>query len=167
MTSLKWFLVGAFCLALVQTAFADPQDDAKLTPQQKKRLKELHKTLVAMTNSDDPAEAEAKQEVFRDQLKGTLSVTSQPSEKSLDSLAGGLIGGLSSGKVTVSDTMQLSKELSVLFEKQNISDQDVKGFVKTIEPLVNGTGLTMAERHKLYNQILTVVNTAQRNGKNR
>jgi hypothetical protein len=166
MTSLKWVLLCVFCVCLGQMALA-ADDDANLSPQQKKRLKELKKSLVAMTQNDDPAATEAKEQAFRDELKNTLSLTSQPSEKSTDGLASSLIGGLASGKVTPQDTMQLSKEISVLFEKQNISDDDVKGFVKTIEPVVNGTGLTSADRNKLYNQILTVVNSAQRNGKNR
>jgi hypothetical protein len=50
---------------------------------------------------------------------------------------------------------------------QNISDNDVKGFVKNIEPVVNGTDLSLADRNKLYNQMLSVVNTAQKNAKNR
>jgi hypothetical protein len=168
MTWLKWVLVCVLCVALGQTALAaDGADDANLTPQQKKRLKELQKSLVALTKNDDPASADALREVFYDEFKRTLSLTSQPSEGSMDALAGGLTGGLATGKITPKDTMQVSKELSVLFERQNISDDDVKGFVKNIEPVVNGTDLSLADRNKLYNQILTVVNTAQRNGKNR
>ena len=166
MTLLKWVLLGVFCVSLGQTALA-ADDDANLSTQQKKRLKELKKSLVAMTQNDDPAATEAKEQAFRDELKNTLSLTSQPSEKDTDVLAGSLIGGMASGKVTPQDTLQLSKQMSVLFEKQNISDDDVKGFVKNIEPLVNGTGLSLAGRNKFYNEILTVVNSAQRNGKNR
>ncbi len=168
MTSLKWVLTCVFCVSLAQAAFAANQnDDANLTAKQKERLKELQKSLVALTNNDDPAQADARRAAVSDELKKTLTLTNQPSERSMDALAGGLIGGLSSGKVTVRDTMQLSKELSKLLSVQNISDDDVKGFVKNIEPVVNGTDLSMADRNKLYNQMLTVVNTAQKNAKNR
>jgi hypothetical protein len=168
MASLKWVLTCAFCVTLAQAAFAANQnDDANLTPKQKERLKELQKSLVALANNDDPDQADAKRAAVGDELKKTLTLTNQPSEKSMDALAGGLTGGLTSGKVTVQDTMQLSKELSKLLTVQNISDNDVKGFVKNIEPVLNGTDLSLADRNKLYNQILSVVNTAQRNAKNR
>jgi hypothetical protein len=163
MRSLRWFLICAFCVALGQTAFAaDDNDDANLTPKQKERLKELQKSLVALAQNDDPAQADAKRAAVADELKNTLTLTSQPSEGSMNALAGGLSGGISSGKVSVQDTMQVSKEMTKLLSAQNISDDDVKGFVKNIEPVINGTDLSLADRNKLYNQILTVINSAQR-----
>jgi hypothetical protein len=168
MTCLKWVLTCALCVTLAPAAFAANQnDDANLTPKQKERLKELQKSLVALANNGDPDQADAKRAAVGDELKKTLTLTNQPSERSMDALAGGLTGGLGSGKVSVGQTMQLSKELSKLLSVQNISDNDVKGFVKNIEPVVNGTDLSLADRNKLYNQMLSVVNTAQKNAKNR
>jgi hypothetical protein len=162
---MKWAMV-AVMLFLGQAGFAadDIDDDASLTADQKKQLKLVQDSLTAVTK-DTKKTNDEKQAALSDALRNVLVQNSQPSDMSIDTLAGNLSNNIGRGSIDVSDSMKLTKKLMKFLNQGDFSIDSNRGLVKDVEGIVQGSGLSQDDRNKLYNAILTVVSTADGNAR--
>jgi hypothetical protein len=168
MTRFKWTLAAMF-LFLGQVALAadDIEDDDTLTAAQKEQLKQVQANLTAVTKDSKQTKQE-KDAALNDSLRTVLVQNSQPSDMSIDKLAGNLAGNISQGNIGVRDSVLLTKKLMKFLNQGDFSIDSNRGLVKDVEGLVQTSGLSQDDRNQLYNAILTVVSTAdgfKRNGK--
>ena len=166
MARIKWFLMALF-LFLGQAALAadDIEDDASLTAMEKKQLKQVQDSLALVTKDSNQTKEE-KQGVLSDALKNVLVQNSQPSDMSIDALAGNLANNIGIGSIGVQDSMKLTKKLMKFLNKGDFSTDSNRGLVKDVEGIVQTSGLSQDDRNKLYNAVLTVVSTADGNAPN-
>jgi hypothetical protein len=168
MARFKWALAAMF-LFLGQTALAadDIEDDDTLTATQKEQLKKVQTNLTAVTK-DSKQTKEEKDAALSDSLRAVLVQNSQPSDMSIDKLAGNLAGNISAGNIDVRDSVLLTKTLMKFLNNEDFSIDSNRNLVKNVEGIVQTSGLSQNDRNQLYNAILTVVSTAdgfKRNGK--
>ncbi len=164
MALLKWTLVAAI-LFLGQAALAadDIEDDDTLSADQKKQLKQVQEDFAALTKKSDKSDKE-KQEALKDSLRNVLVQKSQPSDMSVDKLAGTMAGFVGGGDLSVRDSTLITKKLTKFLEQGNFSLDSTRGLVKDMEGLIQGN-LGPDGRNQLYNNILTVVSTADGNAR--
>ena len=165
MARMKWAMV-AVVLFLAQTASAadDIDDDASLTAAQKKQLKQVQDSL-AVVAKDNKQTKEQKQGALSDALRTVLAQNSQPSDMSIDLLAGDLATNIGKGSIGVRDSMLVTKKLMKFLNQGDFSIDSNRGLVKDLEGVVQTSGLSQEERNQLYNSILTVVSTADGNAR--
>jgi len=165
MARLKWAIV-VVVLFLGQAAVVadDIEDDASLTATEKKQLKEVQVSLAAVTK-DTKKTNEEKQGALSDALRTVLVQNSQPSDLSIDALAGNLANNVGTGSIAVQDSLKLTKKLMKFLNKGDFSIDSNRGLVKDVEGIVQTSGLSQDDRNKLYNAILTVVSTADGNAR--
>lgn len=167
MARLKWAIVAAV-LFLGQAASKadDIEDDASLSATEKKQLKQVQDSLAAVTK-DTKQTNDEKQGALSDALRVVLVQNSQPSDMSINALAGNLANNIGSGSIGVRDSMKLTKKLMQFLNKGDFSIDSNRGLVKDVEGIVQGSGLSQDDRNKLYNAVLTVVSTADGNSRNK
>jgi len=165
MARVKWAMV-AVVLFLGQAGFAadDIEDDASLSADQKKQLKQVQDSLVAVTKDTNKTN-DQKQSALSDSLRTVLVQNSQPSDMSIDALAGNLANNIGSGSIGVRDSLKLTKKLMQFLNKGDFSIDSNRGLVKDVEGIVQTSGLSQDDRNKLYNAVLTVVSTADGNAR--
>jgi len=165
MARLKWAIV-AVVLFLGQAASAadDIEDDASLSATEKKQLKLVQDSLGAVTKDNNKTNDE-KQGALSDALRVVLVQNSQPSDMSINALAGNLANNIGSGSFGVRDSMKLTKKLMQFLNKGDFSIDSNRGLVKDVEGIVQGSGLNQEDRNRLYNAVLTVVSTADGNAR--
>lgn len=165
MARMKWFLVAMF-LVLGQAALAadDIEDDDSLSPAQKKQLKEVQDNLTAVTK-DSNQTMEEKQSALSDSLRNVLAQKNQPSDQSIDKLAGNIANNIGQGNIGVRDSLLITKKLMKFLDKGDFSIDSNRGLVKDMEGIVQTSGLGPDARNQLYNSILTVVSTADGNAR--
>ena len=165
MARMKWAMVGVM-LFLGHTGFAadDIDNDDSLTAAEKKQLKQVQDTLAAVTK-DTKKTNEEKQGALSDALRTVLVQNSQPSDMSIDALAGNLANNIGIGSIGVQDSMKLTKKLMKFLNKGDFSTDSNRGLVKDVEGIVQTSGLSQDDRNKLYNAVLTVVSTADGNAR--
>ena len=165
MARMKWAMVGVM-LFLGQAGFAadDIDNDGSLTATEKKQLKQVQDTLAAVTK-DTKKTNEEKQGALSDALRTVLVQNSQPSDMSIDALAGNLANNIGIGSIGVQDSMKLTKKLMKFLNKGDFSTDSNRGLVKDVEGIVQTSGLSQDDRNKLYNAVLTVVSTADGNAR--
>jgi len=165
MARLKWAIV-AVVLFLGQAASGadDIEDDASLTATEKKQLKLVQESLAAVTKDTQKTNDE-KQGALSDALHNVLVQNSQPSDMSINALAGNLANNIGSGSIGVRDSMKLTKKLMQFLNKGDFSIDSNRGLVKDVEGIVQGSGLNQKDRNRLYNAVLTVVSTADGNAR--
>ena len=167
MARMKWAMV-AVILFLGQAGFAadDINNDDSLTATEKKQLKQVQESLVAVTK-DTKKTNEEKQGALSDALRTVLVQNSQPSDLSIDQLAGNLANNIGTGSIGVGDSMKLTKKLMKFLNKGDFSIDSNRALTKDVEGIVQTSGLSQDDRNKLYNAILTVVSTADGNARNK
>jgi hypothetical protein len=165
MVRIKWAVITLVFL-LGQRAFADDEidNDSSLTATEKKQLKQVQDSLTAVTK-DPKKTKEEKEGALSDALRTVLVQNSQPSDMSIDALAGNLANNIGRGSIGVRDSMQLTKKLMKFLNKGDFSIDSNRGLVKDVEGIVQTSGLNQDDRNKLYNTILTVVSTADGNAR--
>jgi hypothetical protein len=165
MARMKWVLMGLF-LFLGQAAPAadEIEDDASLTAMEKKQLKQVQDNL-ALVAKDNKQTKEQKQAALSDSLRTVLVQNSQPSDMSIDLLAGDLANNIGKGSIGVGDSMRVTKKLMKFLNQGDFSIDSNRGLVKDMEGIVQTSGLSQEERNQLYNSILTVVSTADGNAR--
>ena len=165
MARIKWFLMALF-LFLGRAALAadDIEDDASLTAMEKKQLKQVQDNLAVVTK-DNKQTKDQKQTALSDALKTVLVQNSQPSDMSIDLLAGDLATNIGKGSIGVRDSMRVTKKLMKFLNKGDFSTDSNRGLVKDVEGIVQTSGLSQDDRNKLYNAVLTVVSTADGNAR--
>jgi hypothetical protein len=168
MARFKWTLAAMF-LFLGQVALAadDIEDDDTLTAAQKEQLKQVQANLSAVAKDSKQTKQE-KDAALSDSLRAVLVQNNQPSDMSIDKLAGNLAGNIGAGNIGVRDSVLLTKKLMKFLNEGDFSIDSNRGLVKDVEGLVQTSGLSQDDRNQLYNAILTVVSTAdgfKRNGK--
>jgi len=165
MARFKWVLAVTF-LVLGQAALAaddDIENDDTLSPEQKKQLKQVQEDFTALTKKTDKSNQE-KQDALKSSLRTVLAQKSQPSDMSINGLAGTMAGYVGDGALSVRDSTLITKKLTQFLEKGDFSLNSNRGLVKDMEKIVQG-GLGQDDRNRLYNSILTVVNTADGNAR--
>jgi len=165
MGRMKWAIVG-LVLFLGRPAWAadDIEDDASLTATQKKQLKQVQESLTAVTKDTNKTKQE-KESALSGALRNVLVQNSQPSDMSIDTLAGTLANNIGAGSINVGDSLKLTKKLMQFLNKGDFSIDSNRGLVKDVEGIVQTSGLSQDDRNKLYNAVLTVVNTADGNAR--
>ncbi len=165
MARLKWILVAMF-LVLGQAALAadDVEDDDTLTADQKKQLKQVQDNLTAVTKNSNQTNDE-KQSALSDALRNVLAQKNQPSDQSIDKLAGNMANNIGQGSIGVRDSLLITKKLMKFLDKGDFSIDSNRGLVKDVEGIVQTSGLSQDARNQLYNSILTVVSTADGNAR--
>jgi hypothetical protein len=168
MARFKWTLAAMF-LFLGQVALAadDIEDDDTLTATQKEQLKKVQENLSLVTK-DSKKTKDEKDAALADALRAVLVQNSQPSDMSIDKLAGNLAGNIGQGNIDVRDSVLLTKTLMKFLNNGDFSIDSNRNLVKNVEGIVQTSGLSSDDRNQLYNAILTVVSTAdgyKRNGK--
>jgi hypothetical protein len=160
MIRLKWALIMAvFFLGQAALAADDIEDDETLNADQKKQLKQVQDSLTAAAKNPD------KQAALSDALRGVLVQNSQPSDQSIDKLAGDMAKNIGGGSLGVRDSMLITKKLMQFLNQGNFSIDSNRGLVKEMQDIVQTSGLSQDQRNQLYNSILTVVNTADGNAR--
>src|SRR5437773_2712022 len=165
MARMKWVLMALF-LFLGQAALAadDIEDDASLTATEKKQLKQVQDSLAVVTK-DNKQTKQDKQTALSDSLRTVLVQNSQPSDMSIDLLAGNLANNIGKGSIGIRDSMLVTKKLMKFLNKGDFSIDSNRGLVKDLEGVVQTSGLSQEDRNQLYNSILTVVSTADGNAR--
>ena len=165
MARMKWVLMALF-LFLGRAALAadDIEDDASLTAMEKKQLKQVQDSLAVVTK-DNKQTKQDKETALSDALRNVLVQNSQPSDKSIDLLAGNLANNIGKGSIGIRDSMLVTKKLMKFLNKGDFSIDSNRGLVKDLEGVVQTSGLTQEDRNQLYNSILTVVSTADGNAR--
>jgi hypothetical protein len=103
-----------------------------------------------------------KQEAVRDQLGKMLTRSLAPTNQSINELAAGLAASVNNG-LTVEEALKIATDLSNLLDTKAVALPDFKNIertVKQIEAQVQQSKLGILDRNLLYNQILTVISTA-------
>jgi len=168
MARFKWTLAVIF-LVLGQAALAadDIEDDDTLTPTQKEQLKKVQENLALVTKDSKQTKGE-KEAALADSLRTVLVQNSNPSDMSIDKLAGNLAGNIGAGNIGVRDSVLLTKTLMRFLNDGDFSIDSTRNLVNKVQGLVQTSNLSQDDRNQLYNAVLTVVSTAdgfKRNGK--
>jgi len=167
MARMKLVLMALF-LFQGQLALAadDIDDDSSLTATEKKQLKQVQNSLALVTKDNKQTKQE-KQSALADSLRTVLAQNSQPSDQSIDLLAGDLANNIGRGSIDIRDSMLVTKKLMKFLKQGDFSIDSNRGLVKDLEGIVQTSGLSQEERNQLYNSILTVVSTADGNARNK
>jgi hypothetical protein len=162
MIRLKLGLV-AVVLFLGQAGFAadDITDDESLTAEQKKQLQKVQATFAVV--GKDTKQAKDKQADVSDALRAVLAQKSQPSDKSIDGLATTMSSQIADGKVGIQESMQVTKKLMQFLNQGDFSIDSNRALVKEVSGLIQATNLSANDRNQFYNDVLTVVSTADGN----
>jgi len=164
MARFSWILAAMFLFAgQAARAGDDIEDDNTLSRDQKKQLKQVQEDFAALTKKSNKTEKE-KQTALRDSLRTALVQNSQPSDQSIDKLAGTMGGFVGGGDLTVRDSTLIMKKLTKFLENGDFSFKSTEGLVKGMEGLIQGN-LGAEGRNQLYESILTVVSTADGNAR--
>jgi hypothetical protein len=163
MDRFKMGLVAMF-LFLGQTGFAadDITDDESLTAEQKKQLQKVQASF-AVVGKDTKQTKQEKQSAVSDALRAVLVQQSQPSDQSIDGLATTMSGQIADGKMSIQETMLVTKKLMQFLNQGDFSIDSNRALVRDISGLVQGSNLGPEGRNQFYNDILTVVSTADGN----
>jgi len=165
MARMKWVLMALFlCFGQLALAADEIEDDASLTATEKKQLKQVQDSLAVVTK-DNKQTKDQKQTALSDALRTVLVQNSQPSDMSIDLLAGDLATNIGKGSIGVRDSMLVTKKLMKFLNQGDFSIDSNRGLVKDLEGVVQTSGLSQEERNQLYNSILTVVSTADGNAR--
>jgi hypothetical protein len=153
-------LSTTFVLTLVAPSFsAEPgKPDPQLTAKQQKYLKQFQASLAVRPVNADDAPRHLQQ--VQDDLKRLLSENTRPWGQATDTLANTLVAGLNGGLISVDQAVQLSKQLVKVLDQKEITYQATDQFVRSIEPIVNQTGLRGVEKMRLYNNATWILRTA-------
>jgi hypothetical protein len=160
---MQWVLAAMFVF-VGQAARAtddDIEDDQTLTVAEKKQLKAVQDNLTAAAKNPD------KQAALADSLRTVLVQNSQPSDQSVDKLAGDLAKNIGGGNIGVRDSVLITKKLMKFLNKGDFSFKSNSALTKDMEGIVQTSGLNQDQRNQLYNSILTVVSTADGNARNK
>jgi hypothetical protein len=165
MARMKWVLMVLFLLpGQLALAVDDIEDDSSLTATEKKQLKQVQDSLALVTKDNKQTKQE-KQATLADSLRTVLVQNSQPSDQSIDLLAGNLANNIGSGNIGIRDSMLVTKKLMKFLNQGDFSIDSNRGLVKDLEGIIQTSGLGQEDRNQLYNSILTVVSTADGNAR--
>jgi hypothetical protein len=154
-------ILGAIVVLTLGSAAiaADPiKDDAQLSAEQKKQLGKLLATLQARPANPNAAQLHTAE--VQAQMQKVFAVNNSPSPQATNALTATLVQGLDNGTVSAAQSVLLAKELSKVLALSKITYGNTNQFVKSIEPLVQQTGLGPTEKLRLYSEALRVVKTA-------
>jgi N-acyl-D-aspartate/D-glutamate deacylase len=147
-------------LMLGQAALAaDPiKDDPQLSADQKKQLGKLLATLAARPNNPNAAQEHVA--AVQAQMQKLFAVNNAPTAQATNAMTVTLVQGLDNGTISAGQSVLLAKELSKVFALPKITPASTNQFVKTIEPLVQQTGLEATVKLRLYADALRVIKSA-------
>jgi hypothetical protein len=135
-----------------------PAGDPQLNPQQQKYLKQLQAELEKPPTSPNVADQYLQR--VQTNLQALLSVNTKPSPQTTGALAGTLVQSLNNGQLTVQQTVELSKVMAKALSLPQVDYKATNQLIKTIDPIVQNSGLSGIERNRLYGQVLNVIRSA-------
>ena len=131
---------------------------SELSPEQKQKLKLFEAKLRAVPGR--PASTDEHLPVVQENFRDLLALTSRPSREPADNLTRTLVLGISTGTITVPQSIGLTRELAKVLSQPKITPGDTFKFTNAIDPFIQRTGLDNASKMRLYREALRIVQTA-------
>jgi hypothetical protein len=145
-------------LALGYASSVWAEEEQKLTSEQQQILDDFQKTLESPPVK--PNEKEAHLKSVQGYLGNFLGAKEGGMRRASNTLAGTLVQGVNGRLIGVSTSVALSKEILKVLSLPSISYEDTNRFIKTIDPLVQGTDLRGTEKMGLYGDAVNIIRSS-------